>query len=145
MDKIDNNKLIELIKENRCDLSNSNLTSLDDKLFSFDTIEELILCENKLEIIPQTIENLKNLKWLVLSDNNIVVLPENLSKLKKLEGLFVSNNKLKKLPANIVKLTNLKWLSLVENNELQLNKTQKRWIEKLIVNGCKVMLEDEKK
>jgi Leucine-rich repeat (LRR) protein len=56
------------------------------------------------------------------------------------DGLL-SNNNLKKLPKNIVNLKNLKWLSLLDNKDLILEEEQKKWIQSLQNNGCKVFLE----
>jgi hypothetical protein len=42
---------------------------------------------------------------------------------------------------NIVNLKNLKWLSLLDNKDLILEEEQKKWIQSLQNNGCKVFLE----
>ena len=85
--------------------------------------------------------NLTNLKTLNLSDNILIELPKTIGDLTNVENLFLSGNNLKKLPKNIVNLKNLKWLSLLDNKDLILEEEQKKWIQSLQNNGCKVFLE----
>ena len=89
----------------------------------------------------EDIKNLTNLKTLNLSDNILIELPKTIGDLTNVENLFLSGNNLKKLPKNIVNLKNLKWLSLLDNKDLILEEEQKKWIQSLQNNGCKVFLE----
>ncbi|MBP6713512.1 MAG: hypothetical protein KA157_06220 [Aliarcobacter sp.] len=141
LNEIYNYKILELIMNNKCDLSNLLLTKLDDNLFNFSNLIELNLCENKLSYINEDIKNLTNLKTLNLSDNILIELPKTIGDLTNVENLFLSGNNLKKLPKNIVNLKNLKWLSLLDNKDLILEEEQKKWIQSLQNNGCKVFLE----
>lgn len=69
INEIYNQKILELIQSNRCDLSNANISELDTNILNYKNIEELILSENKIAVLPKNIGKLNNLKWLVLSDN----------------------------------------------------------------------------
>ena len=77
---------------------------------------------------------------MILSDNKLEVLPQSIGELEKLEGLYLSGNKLNSLPQNIVKLKKLKYLSLLENEKLVLSDEQKYWIEELKNSGCRILI-----
>lgn len=139
--EIYNYKIIELIINNKCDLSNLSLLKLDDNLFSFSNLLELNLCENQLSFISEEIKNLQRLKTLNLSDNLLKELPESIGNLTNLENLFVSGNHFQNLPKSIINLKKLKWLSLIDNKELVLEEEQKSWIDDLKNNGCKVLMQ----
>ena len=134
-----NQKLLELISSNKCDLSNANLENLDENIFNYTNIEELILNDNLLTSLSVKIENLIKLKSLVLSDNLLEELPESICNMIWLEELYLSGNKLKKLPKNIIKLKNIKWLSIIDNDNLVLTKQQEKWIENIKSKGNKVL------
>ena len=140
LNEIYNYKILELIINNKCDLSNLSLLKLDDNLYNFSNLLELNLCENQLSYISEDIKNLQQLKTLNLSDNLLKELPETIGDLTNLENLFLSGNDLKTLPKNIINLKNLKWLSLIDNKELVLENEQKLWITSLMNNGCKVLI-----
>ena len=140
LNEIYNFKILELIINNNCDLSNLSLLKLDDNLFNFSNLIELNLCENQLSFISENIKNLQHLKTLNLSDNLLTELPENIGELINLENLFISGNDLKKLPKSIVNLKNLKWLSLIDNKDLVLDEKQELWIEDLRNSGCKILI-----
>ena len=140
LNEIYNYKILELIINNKCDLSNLSLLKLDDNLFSFSNLLELNLCENQLSYISEDIKNLQQLKTLNLSDNLLIKLPESIGDLSNLENLFLSGNSLQTLPKSIVNLKNLKWLSLIDNKDLVLDDEQKIWIEDLRSSGCKILI-----
>ena len=66
-----NQKILEFISENRCDLSNLSLQKINSNIYSFTNLIELNLSENQICHISSQIENLLNLKTLNLSDNLI--------------------------------------------------------------------------
>ena len=140
LNEIYNYKILELIINNKCDLSNLSLLKLDDNLFSFSNLLELNLCENQLSCISENIKNLQQLKTLNLSDNLLTELPKTIGDLTNLENLFISGNNLELLPKSITNLKNLKWLSLIDNKDLVLEEEQKLWIEDLRSSGCRVLM-----
>ncbi|MEN4046982.1 hypothetical protein [Sulfurimonas sp. NWX367] len=86
INEIHNQKILEFIHTNKCDLSNANLSELNANLFNFKNIEELILSDNKLTTISKEIKKLQKLKWLSLSDNpNLELNAEQKSWLKTLQ------------------------------------------------------------
>ena len=139
INEIHNQKILELIQSNRCDLSNANISEFDINILNYANIEELILSENKITVLPRDIGKLNNLKWLVVSDNLLENIPASICKLVNLEGLFLSGNKIKTIPKDIINLKKLKWLALSENDDLVLDVLQESWIEDLKLNGCKIL------
>ncbi|TLU81885.1 MAG: hypothetical protein FDX21_09980 [Chlorobium sp.] len=78
---------------------------------------ELDLSDMELTQLPQSIGQLKQLKWLLLYNNQLTILPETIGQLVQLQSLVLYGNQLKILPESIRKLTQLKWLR-VYNNQL---------------------------
>jgi len=48
MNEIHNQKILEFIQSNKCDLSNAFISELDTNILNFKNTEELILSENLL-------------------------------------------------------------------------------------------------
>ncbi|ELA48242.1 hypothetical protein VCUG_00283 [Vavraia culicis subsp. floridensis] len=111
-----------------------NETAGDDDL----NVQELILCQQNIAVIPPAVARYKNLrllrgccnilrqipsficdfaqlKYLTLSNNMLECLPENIGKLKQLVSLDVSSNRLKELPGSFSALQNLAELNLTNN------------------------------
>lgn len=63
--------------------------SIGEKMFQ---LESLILSENKLQVLPQSIEKLCRLKTLHLFHNQFASLPESLGNLKGLQWLGLTGN-----------------------------------------------------
>lgn len=89
LNEIYNYKILELIINNKCDLSNLRLLKLDENLFNFSNLLELNLCENHLSYISEDIKNLNKLQTLNLSDNLLTKLPESIGNLSNLENFFL--------------------------------------------------------
>ena len=71
----------------------------------------LILTDNELTSLPQSIGDLKLLQKCMLSGNKLSILPESLSKCFNLELLRISANKLTSFPTCILTLPKLSWLA----------------------------------
>ena len=100
------------------DLSNKKLDTLSEDIgFLKLTIDILLLNNNELTILPESIGDLILLKNLNLSNNKIQFLPNNIYKLVLLRTLNLSSNKLNILPDSILYLTNLTEL-ILSNNKL---------------------------
>jgi leucine-rich repeat protein SHOC2 len=78
-------------------------------------VDELILQECGLSILPASIGDLTNLNLLDLYDNNLKVIPESIGNLSKLTNLNLNLNQITTLPASICQLTNLTSLVLSDN------------------------------
>ena len=57
---------------------------------------------NKLNMLPESIGNLKALEVLNISNNNLSILPDSIAKLKALESLSLHDNQLTDLPDRVI-------------------------------------------
>lgn len=72
---------------------------------------------NKINSLPESIGELRNLRKLMLENNRIGVLPEGIGNLKNLTDLDLRSNHLTALPEEIGSLHALRFLDL-RNNQL---------------------------
>lgn len=79
------------------------------------TIKKLSLTSCKLEALPISMANFRNLEQLDLSYNRLVELPEVIRTFLNLEKLFIDNNRLIELPEWIGDAKNLKTLDISGN------------------------------
>ena len=70
---------------------------------------------NRLEIVPESIKNLTELRSLSLFDMSLKSVPTSVKHLKQLRELNLSNNRLKKLPEWIANLHELQQIDLYNN------------------------------
>ncbi|MBU3015265.1 leucine-rich repeat-containing serine/threonine-protein kinase [Poseidonibacter lekithochrous] len=75
----------------------------------------LILTDNKLTSLPQSIGDLTLLQKCMLSGNQLTSLPNTISKCKNLELLRISANKLDIFPSTVLTLPKLAWLAYSGN------------------------------
>ncbi len=80
-----------------------------------DTLRWLILTDNQISQIPDSIGNLKKLRKLMLAGNHIRTLPDSMHKCKNLELIRLSANRLKSLPAWLFGMPRLSWLACAGN------------------------------
>lgn len=71
----------------------------------------LILTDNELKILPDSIGDLKLLQKCMLSGNELTSLPESMRNCHNLELLRIAVNKLESLPTSILELPKLSWLA----------------------------------
>jgi len=131
-------KLINLrfLSINNSNAPNTRLSILPNEIGKLKNLEKLrisgLVFATTLSKIPTTIGLLTNLKVLDLSNNRIESLPEEIGNLTKLSKLDLKNNQLTSLPNKISKLRNIKELDISANRNLQLSKSQKDWVDKLL-------------
>lgn len=85
-------------------------------------IRGLILTDNNLQTLPDSIGGYGNLQKIMLTGNQLSSLPESFARLKKLELLRLAGNRLSASPRWINTLPNLAWYADSENN-FQLSQT----------------------
>ncbi len=101
-------------------LDQISLDEIDDLNYGY-VIDEnknivgLNLNSNNLNVFPNVITKLINLRKLSLHDNEIAKLPDSFGQLQNLSDLDLSSNKLSKLPASFGQLQNLRKLNLWDN------------------------------
>eukprot|EP01119_Soliformovum_irregulare_P002759 TRINITY_DN13017_c0_g1_i1.p1 TRINITY_DN13017_c0_g1~~TRINITY_DN13017_c0_g1_i1.p1 ORF type:complete len:244 (-),score=19.83 TRINITY_DN13017_c0_g1_i1:7-738(-) len=100
-------------------IDRSNLRILPTELFSHRYCEMLTYLElsrNDMEIVPDKICTLINLRTLYLDRNRILRLPENIGNLPYLIRLDLHDNQLTQLPLSMTEMWSLRRLSLYGNN-----------------------------
>jgi Leucine-rich repeat (LRR) protein len=105
------------------DMSECELTEVNDGIGSLTKLEELNLSENKIKELPATVGQLGSLKVLLMFKNMLSKLPEELGKCSALEEVNFFNNKLIKLPASFAGLTELTEMNVGGNKLKTLPKT----------------------
>jgi predicted Ser/Thr protein kinase len=75
----------------------------------------LILTDNEIEKLPESIGDLKLLQKCMLSGNKLTSLPESFSKCTNLELLRIAANKLTSFPVLLLSLPKLSWLAYSGN------------------------------
>ncbi|MDD1422798.1 leucine-rich repeat domain-containing protein [Dolichospermum sp. ST_sed1] len=79
-------------------------------------LKKLIIRNNNLTSLPESIGIQSNLKELYLSRNNLTSLPKSIGMLSNLQVLNLNNNKLTSLPESIATLIKIKYLELDESS-----------------------------
>lgn len=89
------------------------------KLFAEDTlplsISWLILTDNKISALPNSMGKLTKLQKCALAGNQIESLPSSMQECKNLELIRLSANQLKEIPSWLLKLPKLSWLAFSGN------------------------------
>ena len=75
----------------------------------------LILTDNKIKTLPESIGELTQLQKCMLAGNNISILPDTMASCRSLELLRLSANDLEKLPRWLFELPRLSWLACAGN------------------------------
>jgi hypothetical protein len=78
-------------------------------------VAKMVMCENEIEVLPQSIGTLAQLEALALHENRIETLPDSLCSLRSLQTLFLHSNKIKQLPVDFGQLLCLTKLTLTSN------------------------------
>jgi len=102
----------------------SNLTMIGFRNNRIDTFNEnavplqtqwLILTDNNLKKLPNSMGDLKQLQKCMLSGNKLTALPQSMSKCHNLELLRIAVNQLTELPIWLLDLPKLSWLAYSGN------------------------------
>ncbi|MGK7898762.1 MAG: leucine-rich repeat domain-containing protein, partial [Xenococcus sp. (in: cyanobacteria)] len=96
-------------------LSNNQLASLPESIGNLSNLTQIHLAHNRLTSLPESIGNLSDLTRINLFNNRLTSLPKSIGKLSNLTLLYSANNRLTSLPESISNLSNLTWLVLDEN------------------------------
>lgn len=80
-----------------------------------ETISWLILTDNKLKALPNSIGNLRKLQKCALAGNRLETLPDEMAQCRNLELLRLSANNLREIPEWLWNLPKLSWLAFSGN------------------------------
>lgn len=79
------------------------------------SISWLILTDNKIKNLPNSIGKLAKLQKFPLAGNQLLILPDAMAECKNLELLRLSANQLQEIPSWLLKLPKLSWLAFSGN------------------------------
>jgi hypothetical protein len=97
----------------------------------------LLVFNNRLASLPESVGNLRNLLSLRVFNNRLVSLPESVGKLHKLKLFYVWNNTLTSLPKTVGDMKSLIWVDVRHNGLTDLPSSVSQWsnIEYLYLAG----------
>lgn len=95
-------------------LKANQIDSFDEDILPL-SISWLILTDNKLKTLPNSIGKLTKLQKFPLAGNELTHLPESMNSLVNLELIRLSANQLKEIPYWLLKLPKLSWLAFSGN------------------------------
>lgn len=95
--------------------SNNLFTSVPDAFKGCENLYMLGLKANQIEFFKEDILPL-SISWLILTDNKLKKLPDSMGKLTKLQKFPIAGNKLEELPSSLSKCKNLELIRLSANN-----------------------------
>ena len=96
--------------------SQTEISILPENFGDLSELDSLVIANQLITQLPESFENLVNLKYLSLSDNlQLTSLPESISNLQNLTRIDIEQSGLEILPENIGNLTNLEQLSIYGN------------------------------
>jgi len=93
---------------------NNNIVQMPENALPLIT-RWLILTDNALTQLPESIGDLKNLQKLALAGNQLTSLPETIQHCRALQLIRLSANKLSSLPDGLFQLPKLSWLAFSGN------------------------------
>lgn len=93
----------------------TSLREIHENIKNLSHLQSLILCRNKIALVPKSIGELKSLKVLDLSVNELQALPEEICSLSELTTLNVSCNRLTALPDGLSRCTKLSSINVGKN------------------------------
>lgn len=94
--------------------SNNHFETLPEVLGQCESLEMVGFKANKIKHVPAESLPIK-LRWLILTDNKISTLPDTLGERPRLQKLALAGNQLTQLPANLAQLTNLELVRISAN------------------------------
>ncbi|EDK27081.1 hypothetical protein VSWAT3_23539 [Vibrionales bacterium SWAT-3] len=94
--------------------SNNLFTHLPDVLGSLPKLEMIGFKTNQIKTVSET-SLPPQLRWLILTDNDIEVLPNSLGERPRLQKLALAGNQIRALPESMEKLSNLELVRLSAN------------------------------
>lgn len=95
--------------------SNNHFVTLPEVLGKCENLEMVGFKSNQISQVPAKALPLK-LRWLILTDNRIEVLPDSLGERPRLQKLALAGNRLTSLPSTLCQLKNLELVRISANN-----------------------------
>ena len=102
-------------KLKRLFLSNNQFNHVPKVLAKLPSLSMIGMRNNKIKIFEENSLPL-SIRWLILTDNELTSLPQSIGDLKLLQKCMLSGNKLSFLPESLNNCTNLELLRIAANN-----------------------------
>ncbi|MEI6747121.1 MAG: leucine-rich repeat domain-containing protein, partial [Methylococcaceae bacterium] len=90
-------------------------TNLSSFIGQLAKLEQLILENNRLKELPNSLSKLSKLEWLKLGNNRLLTIPEVIGRISNLKVLCCEGNQIREVPEYICRLPNLVILNLDYN------------------------------
>src|SRR5260370_4797665 len=110
--------LIELAAKSRqtfLDLSDRGIAELPNQIGKLVDLQIILLDNNRLTSLPESMCQLLNLQWLSLGDNLFNAFPPSIGNLPQLHELWLNGNRISQLPQTVAELANLQRIKLERN------------------------------
>ena len=102
---------------NNLNMSKNKLQALPKSFAQMKQLKNLIFYENEFEAIPEVLTDFKNLKHLDFYKNKITEIPDFVGTMDNLEQLFLAFNNIEEIPDTLRHLKRLKYF-YIHHNEL---------------------------
>lgn len=116
--------LIEAMKKpkevERLHLKKKKIDVFPEEIFLMTNLKELIISKNRIKVIPFQIDELVNLEVLDCSNNKISSISDNIGNLENLSHLILNRNDISYLPASIGNLKKIEYIDLWSNLIIEL-------------------------
>jgi Leucine-rich repeat (LRR) protein len=109
-------ELLRYRRLRRLELWDNGWTALKDDIFGLQSLEALYISSD-LRVVSPRISELQNLRILLLPNNQLLDVPQSLAQLQKLETLDLSGNYLERVPLFLLDMPALKLLNLSQNTK----------------------------
>ncbi|KAG5858742.1 leucine repeat-rich protein [Encephalitozoon hellem] len=96
-------------------LSDNKIREVPESIKELKTLSRLALNDNRIEEIHPGIGSLVGLTWIDLTRNRLRTLPDEMANLKRVSGLGLSENNFSEIPKCIFKMTNLRKFGFFSN------------------------------
>ncbi|MFT6327997.1 MAG: Leucine-rich repeat (LRR) protein, partial [Crocinitomicaceae bacterium] len=100
-------------------LSNNDFKHIPNVISECPELEMISFKSNQIEAISEQALPIKT-RWLILTDNKISKLPDSMGKLYRLQKLALAGNELTTLPDSMSRCKNLELIRLSANNFLEM-------------------------
>ena len=91
-------RIFQITTLNFLEISNVGIEVIPDEIGNLSNMRNLVLRKNKLSDLPVSVGSLAKLKFLDLSDNSLTKLPDTMKNLVELQSLILNCNNLEFLP-----------------------------------------------
>jgi len=97
------------------DLRNNEVNKVPNTINNLLELRDLYLASNQIRDLPKNVYTLENLRVLDVEGNQIKNISNDIDQLLRLNNLYLGYNQIRKLPEELIRLTSLRQVSLDAN------------------------------